>query len=495
MVTNQQVRRLFKLMQTETTGYVAAAKSGMDDKTARKYVKAGKLPSELMTEHTWRTRTDPFEAHWEEVREKLVENPGLEAKTLFEDLQRRFPDTFPDGQLRTLQRRVKRWRALEGPSKETFFPQLHRPGELAQSDYTHMGKLGITIEKQPFDHLIYHFVLTYSNWETGSICYSESFESLSEGLQAALWELGGVPQAHQTDRLTAAVHNALHQEEFTQRYQALLRHYALTGRKTQAASPNENGDVEQSNHRLKRAVQQALLLRGSFDFDSMDEYRLFLRDLFTKLNRGRRERFLEEQRVLRSLPERRLESSTRLEVTVSSASTIRVRNNTYSVESRLIGEGLQVQLFADHLDLYYAQKRVDTLPRLRGKCRHLINYRHVIDQLQRKPGAFENYRYREEMFPGSCFRLAYDELKERHTQQTAAREYLKVLALAAKESETAVAAALTELCGRQPITAEAVEELVLAQQLPSPVTDIGVAAVDLASYDRLLTMKEVAYAM
>ena len=495
MVTNQQVRRLFKLMQTEDTGSIAAAKAGMDVKTARKYLKSGTLPSELMIDHTWRTRTDPFEAHWKEVSEKLVDNPGLEAKTLFEDLQRRFPDTFSDGQLRTLQRRVKRWRALEGPSKEAFFPQLHHPGELAQSDYTHMGKLGITINKQPFDHLVYHFVLTYSNWETGSICYSESFESLSEGLQAALWELGGVPRTHQTDRLTAAVHNALHAEEFTQRYQALLKHYGLIGRKSQAASPNENGDVEQRNHRFKRAVQQALLLRDSFDFDSIDEYRDFLHKLFARLNRGRRERFLEEQRLLRSLPERRLDSCTRLEVGVGRASTIRVSNNTYSVASRLIGETVQVQLFADHLDLYYAQKRVDTMPRLRGKNRHLINYRHVIDQLRRKPGAFENYRYREEMFPGSCFRVAYDELKERHTQQVAAREYLKILVLAAKESETAVAAALTELCGRQPITAEAVEQLLRAQQPLSSVTEVGVVAVDLACYDRLLSGEEVAYAM
>ncbi|GLI38803.1 transposase [Geobacter hydrogenophilus] len=236
-------------------------------------------------------------------------------------------------------------------------------------------------------------------------------------------------------------------------------------------------------------------MRGSFDFDSIEQYRLFLRDLFTRLNRGRRERLLEEQRVLRNLPERRLESCTRLEVTVGRTSTIRVNNNSYSVESRLIGETLQVQVFADHLDLYYAQKRVDRLPRLRGKCRHLINYRHVTDQLQRKPGAFENYRYREEMFPGSCFRLAYDELKERHTQQLAAREHLKILAMAAKEGESAVTMALTELCGRQPITAQAVEELVHAQQLPSPVTDVGVAAVDLSSYDRLLSMEEVAYAM
>ena len=204
---------------------------------------------------------------------------------------------------------------------------------------------------------------------------------------------------------------------------------------------------------------------------------------------------MEEQRVLHSLPERRLESCTRLAVGVGRTSTIRVSNNSYSVASRLIGETLQVQLFADHLDLYYAQKRVDTLPRLRGKNRHLINYRHVIDQLQRKPGAFENYRYREEMFPGSCFRVAYDELKERHTQQVAAREYLKILALAAKESKTAVAAALTGLCGRQPITAEAVEELVRAQRLPSSITEASVVAVDLACYDRLLSTEEVAHAM
>jgi hypothetical protein len=225
MVTDQQIRRLFKLMQTEKTQAVAAAKSGMDEKTARKYVKAGKLPSELKKGRTWKTRPDPFVDIWEEVRENLSANPGLEAKTLFDDLQNRFPDKFSDGQLRTLQRHIKYWRALEGPSQEIYFPQLHRPGELAQSDYTHMGKLGITIASQPFDHLLYHFVLTYSNWETGNICFSESFESLSEGIQTALWELGGVPHSHQTDRLTAAVQKSLHPDEFTQRYQALLKEY------------------------------------------------------------------------------------------------------------------------------------------------------------------------------------------------------------------------------------------------------------------------------
>ena len=194
MVTDQQVRRLFKLIQSERRFGIAAMKAGMDEKTARKYRDHGKLPSELKKEHTWRTRQDPFEEVWEGIQAMLAINPGLEAKTLFEDLQRRYPGKFADGQLRTLQRRIKHWRATAGPPKEIFFAQIHKPGELCQSDFTHMGKLGITIGGAPFDHLIYHFVLTYSNWETGTVCFSESFESLSQGLQNALWELGGVPQ-------------------------------------------------------------------------------------------------------------------------------------------------------------------------------------------------------------------------------------------------------------------------------------------------------------
>jgi hypothetical protein len=203
---------------------------------------------------------------------------------------------------------------------------------------------------------------------------------------------------------------------------------------------------------------------------------------------------MEEQRVLHSLPDQHLESCKRLSVGVGPSSTIRVNHNVYSVESRLIGETIQVHLFADHLDLFYAQSCVDTLPRLRGEKRHLINYRHMIDQLERKPGAFENYRYREEMFPGSYYRLAYDELKERHTLPKAAREYLKILRMAAMESETAVTAALSDLYGRQAITADAVEEILHSQQ-PSSVAEVSIAQVDLAAYDRLLLNEEVSYAM
>ena len=203
---------------------VSASKAGMDEKTARKYRKLGKLPSEVKVDHTWRTRENPFVEVWAEVVPKLSLNPGLEAKTLFLDLQRRYPGRFQDGQLRTFQRLVKRWRATEGPSREIFFPQVHHPGELCESDFTHMDNMGITINGHPFSHMIYHFVLTYSNWEAGTICFSESFESLSQGLQNALWSLGGVPRFHRTDQLSSAVKKAASKKEFTDSYSGLLCH-------------------------------------------------------------------------------------------------------------------------------------------------------------------------------------------------------------------------------------------------------------------------------
>jgi len=487
MVTDQQVRRLFKLVQTEKNFGIAAIKAGMDEKTARKYHKLGKLPSELEQPHTWRTRQDPFEDSWDGIKSMLEINPGLEAKTIFEDLQRRDPGRYADGQLRSLQRHIKVWRASEGPAKEIFFTQVHHPGQLGQSDFTNMNKLAITIGGRPFDHLIYHFVLTYSNWETGSICFSESFESLSEGLQNALWELGGVPEMHRTDCLTTAVQKTSHPDEFTLRYQDLLDHYRLKGCKTNPNSPHENGDVEQRHHRFKRAVDQALLLRNSRDFADRQEYKQFLCKLFKQLNAGRRQRFFQEQAVLHRLPKRRIDAFKKSSMTVGPSSTIRVNHNVYSVDSRLTGERIKVRLFMDHLEIWYGQKRVDAFPRLRGEGKHAINYRHIIDSLIRKPGAFENYRYRDDLFPTSRFRIAYDDLKQRHSQSVAAKQYLNILYLAARESETAVDDVLRMMIDKNMrICDEQVEALVQSSQ-PVPVaTKVRIPAVDLTCYDQLL---------
>ena len=486
MVTDGQVRLLMKCIQTEESLAVAAAKAGMSEKTARRYRDLGKLPGEIRPTHDWRTRPDPFAAVWAEVRGHLEREPGLEARTLFEALQRQSPGQFADGQLRTLQRRIKTWRAVEGPAREVYFPQVHEPGRLCQSDFTHMTGLGITLAGRPFEHLVYHFVLTYSNWETGTICFSESFESLSDGLQNALWSLGGVPAEHRTDRLTAAVHKTEHPEEFTQRYAAMLRHYGLVGQKIQAGQANENGDVEQSHHRFKRAVDQSLLLRGSRDFADRGAYAAFVNQLVVRRNAGRTARFAEEQSALRALPSQRLDAGKRLLVRVGPSSTIRVQHNVYSVHSRLMGEQVEVRLGAESLEVWYAQRRVEVLPRLRGEKKHRIEYRHIIEWLVKKPGAFENYRYRDDLYPTSRFRVAADAVK-RDLGGRGSREYLGILALAARESEIGVDDALRHLIDRgATISVAAVAEILGSGDRLPHATAVTIAAVSLESYDALL---------
>ena len=474
------------LLQAEQSLLVSADKVGMDRETARKYRSAGKLPSELRKGHDWPTRVNPFAEVWAWVLEQLSLNPGLEAKTLLEALQRSYPGRFADGQLRTLQRQVKRWRCLSGPGKEVFFAQVHHPGRLCASDFSHMSKLDVTIGGRSFEHLIYHFVLSYSNWEALTICYSESFESLSEGLQNALWELGGVPQRHRTDRLSAAVANTSNLQEFTGRYQGLLGHYGLLAEKTNPNSGNENGDVEQRHHRFKRAVDQALMLRGGRDFANVQAYGQFLKALTDQLNRGRRERLAEELKVLRGLPAVRLEALKRLVVRVDCGSLIHVDRNAYSVNSRLIGQQVEVRLYVQHLEVWYAQKKVEELPRLRGRNGHRVNYRHVIDWLVRKPGAFADYRYQADLFPSSLFRVAYDRLVSRYAGG-AAKGYLKILELAAKESESLVEGAIGHLCqSDQAVSFEAVEALVQSGQKLLAPTAVRVDEVDLGAYDQLL---------
>jgi hypothetical protein len=495
MITDHQVRKLRRLDRLGLTKELAALRAGMDPKTARTYRRLGRLPSEVKRmDRDWRTRVDPFADVWPQLEEQLRLNPGLEAKTLFADLQRRFPGRFADGQVRTLPRRLKRWRAEQGPPKEVFFAQVHHPGRLCASDFTHCTDLRVTINGTPFEHLVYHFVLTYSNGAAGTVCNALSYESRSEGLPNALWELGGVPQLHRTDRLTAAVPpgttGAGHPKGRTERYRALLRHYGLHGQAIQAAQAHENGDAEQSHHQFKRALEQALLLRGGRDFDSRSAYEAFLRQLLGQLNAGRQQRLAEELPLLRPLPARRLESCKRRRVRVDSGSTIHVEGNTYSVASRLIGARVEARVYAERVEVWYAQRCVEALPRLRGRGKHRTAYRHVIDWLVRKPGAFADYRYRADLFPSSRFRLAYDTLLGQQPER-AAREYLGIWHLAARQSEAGVEAVLRRLLDEgQPVSVAAVEEGLRTSDKSTSVTDVTVGVVDLASSDALLCGKE-----
>jgi len=264
VITELQYRRLVRMSQKHPQ-YQVADKAGMSEKTARKYLRAKKSPQEMGRDHNWKTRDDGYEKAWPGIKAMLEVNPALEATTILSYLQQETAGEYQDSQLRTLQRRMKNWRATEGPGKDVKFEQVHHPGELSQSDFTHMNDLGITIGGEEFRHMIYHFVLTYSNWEYAKVCFSESFDSFSEGFQASFWTLGGITKQHQTDQLSAAVRKDGNRKEFTDRYQGLLNHYGVEGRKIQVREPHENGDIEQRHYRFANAVKQALMLRGSSD--------------------------------------------------------------------------------------------------------------------------------------------------------------------------------------------------------------------------------------
>src|SRR3989440_7412854 len=301
MKNDREVRLYMQERRKGLPQRLAAARAGMSERTARKYEQAGQLPSQLKPPHDWQTRSNPFEEDWSWVVAQLERDPALQAATVFALLCERHPGRYRPTQDRTLRRHIARWRALHGPEHEVIFEQRHTPGERAQSDFTHMEDLGVTIGGEPFPHLLYHFVLTYSNTEAASLCFSETFEALAEGIEKALWQIGGVPQQHRTDHLSAAVRllRKEEREDWTGRYQALMRHYGMQPTWNNTGVAHENGDVEQSHFRFKEALDQALRVRGSREFSSRAAYERFVQDLVRHRNLTRANRLQQEQAALR----------------------------------------------------------------------------------------------------------------------------------------------------------------------------------------------------
>ena len=489
MITNGCVKELRRLLGLGRTLASSARMTEMSEKTARKYRDDERLPSERKTVRDYRTRVDPFEEVWDEVQTRLEAEPKLKAKTLFDWLQQDYVGRFSDSTRRTFERRVAKWRSLHGPGKAVFFSQIHHPGRLAASDFTVCNELRVTIAGARFDHTLYHCVLTYSNVESVSLCFSESFEALSAGIQKAFWEFGGVPQRHRSDSLAAAVRNHSSRKTLTDRYAALMQHYDCDAERTNARCANENGDVESANGHIKDRLDQALLLRGSRDFPSRDEYMSFVEQIISRANANRQKRFAEERTCFNRLPDEPLDTDDMLpEIRVSKSSTIQVRTNTYSVPSRLIGQLVDVRVAAEQITVTHQEHVVQIMPRLVGKHQAAINYRHIIDSLVRKPGAFANYRYREEMFPTSGFRMAWDMLRENHVEKVADKMYVQILELAAHESQDAVADALRHLIAAgEGIDVERIRKLVMDATSVRPVTDVEVEPPDLSDFDSLLT--------
>ena len=466
-------------------------RAGMSRNTASKYIKCGKLPSELKRPRTWRTREEPFEVEWPEIAQRLRDAPELEAKALFEALMSQYPDRYDPGQLRTFQRRVKQWRAVEGPDREVFFPQEHRPGEAMQTDFTWATKLGITIGGAPFAHMLCHPVLPYSNWEWVTVCRSESLSALKRGVQEAVFRLGRIPAYHQTDNSTAATHNLTSGKRvFNDDYLAFMEHLGMEPRTITIGEKHQNGDVEALHGALKRRLKQHLILRGSSDFESVEAYESWLWEVLEKANRLRTKRLSVELVAMKPLCVERAPEFTEKDVRVTSRSTINVNYNVYSVPSRLIGEMVRVRIYDDRLEVFYRGALRLTLARLLGRGGHAIDYRHIIWSLVRKPGAFARYTYQEDLFPSLTFRRAYDRLSEVLPEHKASLEYLRILHLAAStvesEVETALELVLEAGCLR---SMEQIKVLVDRETRVHP-PEMDAPKVDLICYDQLLACRQ-----
>lgn len=485
MINQQQLTRLVREFKRAGNLTMSAMKAGMDPKTARKYVKSGAVVLAARGPRTWRTRTDPLGAAWALAEGYLRAAPELEARALFEHLLETAGEALLEGQLRTFQRRVRQWRLEHGPDPEVIFAQEHRPGEVLQVDWTHAKELKVSIAGQPLDHLLCHAVLPYSNWQWATRCQSESLLSVRQGLQAALHRLGKVPGQLQIDNSSAATHQISlgGKRAFNPEFLSLVEHYGLVPRTIGIQCPNQNGDVESHNGHLKQRLLQHLLLRGSRDFASEGDYDRFVEDVLLRANQGRRAKVAEELAVMKELPPTRLCEYDELDCRVSSHSTIRVKQVTYSVPARFIGRRLRVRVSEQQVVVYHGAELVAELPRSRDR-QAVIDYRHIIQALLRKPGAFARYRHREELFPDATYRAAHDKLVRDHGQRPGELEYLRLLKLTAELGSRAVVGRLSELVGAAvpPWRTESVRQFLC----PSLVVTLVEAPVNLAVYDALL---------
>jgi hypothetical protein len=495
--TDAQVRIIMRERSKGHTQEQAAVKANVNScQTVRKYERLRKLPSELQQPRTYRTRSDPFEEDWSELERMLQDAPELEAKTLFDWLGERNPGKYQEGQLRTLQRRVSNWQVLNGSPLLTL-EQVHQPGEVLQTDGTWMNSLGITLQGEPFEHLVIHSVLPYSNWEWGRVVQSESLLAIRLGLQSTLVKLEHVPQIHQTDNTTAATHNlgptqrdkSPEERGFNAEYLQLLAYFGMEARTIHVNSPNENGDIESSNGGFKRAVVQYLLLRGSRDFEGLEAYEAFLWGIMEKRNAGRQKKLDEELAVMKPLTVEPWPHLRELNIRVGSNGILRVCNNGYTVPSGLKGKRVTVKVFEWQIEVWYANQRVETLPRQTGVQHYRINYRHVIDTLLRKPGGFRNYRYRDDLFPQAVFRQAWEALQERFSPRKADLAYLRILKLAAGGLETDVATALEILLTSGKGWDDQTVAALVVQPAQLAIPHMEANPVNLTEYDQFLSQE------
>lgn len=490
-ISDQQVLK-YMTERRHHSQATAAAKAGISERSARRIENAPYLPSQKKKPREWRTRRDCLEHIWPKV-EALLAIEGIRVVTIFEKLQDELgEEAVPDSVRRTLYRRIADWRAMHGGDKEIFFPQEHPAGRQGLSDFTECRSLNITVGGEAFDFLLYHFRLACSGWEYAAVVLGgESFAALSEHLQDALWLLRGAPAEHRSDSLSAAYKNldADAQRDFTRSYEELCRHYGMRATRNNRGEAHENGSIESPHGHIKRRLDQALRLRGNRDFEGVGELRAFVHAIVKKHNRRRASLVQEERRTLKPLPRHRTTDFKLLTIDVSRNGTISVDRVLYSVPSRLVGCRLNAHLYDDRLELFLRADLVMTTHRVRSKPPkrgYNINFRHLIGNLKRKPGALRNLVYRDALFPSHAFRRAWQAFDEQLDSRQACRSMVALLDIAAQTTcvETLSLQVETALNAQRlpDITGLRRQFLPTQQQRP----EVTIPPPDIAGYDLLL---------
>ena len=476
------------------TQVLASAKSGISERTGRD-IEHNKRLDPKQQDRCWRTREDPFESVWEsELVPMLNDHPGLRPMTLLDYLQDQYPSKYPDSCLRTLQRRIKEWRSLHGPAKDIIFRQTHEPGRLSLSDFTELKQVVITINGAEFKHLLYHFRLSYSGWSYMKVIQGgESYTALSEGLQEALWRLGGSTKEHRTDSLSAAFKNLSKdaKEDITARYANFCEHYNMVASRNNRGVSHENGSVESPHGHIKRRIKQGLLLRGSNDFNSIAEYQSWLDEILKAHNKRNAKGILVERDYLQPLPMSKTADYTEQVVRVSGSSTINIRRVVYTVPSRLQHETLKIRIYDDRLMCYLGATHVITLHRAfykSGQPRtHQVDYRHVIESLVKKPQAFKRSQLRDGLLPSITYKKIWAHVDNIMNQKDACQFIVKLLFLAAKEDceEKLGESVLNDIEGGNLASIETYEKH-YASQVLSTVPEITISQHALSSYNELI---------
>ena len=471
---------------------MSAMKAGVSRNTARKYLRQEDPSKQEKPAHDWRTRKDPLEAIWSAARGMLETAPELQAKALLEHLSERAEGGIEENVLRTFQRRVRQWRLEHGKEKEVFFSQAARPGAVLAVDWTDMRDLGVSICGMKLDHLMFHAVLPFSNWQWAVRCRSESLLSVRSGLKATIGRLGRVPRELLIDNSSTATHRLSgdgKRRGFNEEFLSICEHFGLSPRTTNVSCPHENGTCEAMHGHLKRRLEQHLLLRGSRDFQNEEEYDHFVIGVLERANGLRAERFAQEVAEMREHLAAELPDYTETLVRVNNNSTIRVCKRVYSVPSKLIGSRLRARIHETHIVLLDGLVVLAELPLQGGDRGAVIDFRHIINWLVRKPRAFSQYRWREAMFPSLVWRAAYDHLNRHHDVSAADERYLEILQLAAVEGLGAVENVVEQLLLAPKPVVNAREVIALLRAFEDEAMafrDRAAMPVSLEDYDHLL---------